>query len=75
MFSIEVKRVEVAVYCMSNTTEGKQSFTLRGGMKYCGFDWKNNRKKEEPLVSNYKNRASELYLYDFLEGMPFRLNG
>ena len=31
MFSIEVKRVEVAVYiAMSNTAEGKQSFTLRG---------------------------------------------
>lgn len=27
-------------------------------------------KKEEPVVCDYKNRAAQLYLYDFLEEMP-----
>lgn len=57
--------------CGSNNGDGKRSFTRRAKRNTAALIGNiiegKKGKKEEPLVSDCKNRTAELYLYDFLE--------
>lgn len=65
MFSVEAKRVEVADYAAWAIQLRENNLLYWGGMKYCGFDWKNNRKKKRSPRLLIIKTVSELYLYDF----------